>query len=373
MSSHVRLVLAAVCATVVVLMAGVGVAAKPGSGGPVPSGTLYFRTQFDVLAMRGDGSQLHSEASIDNNGYQIAPSLDRYGSDGHRWFLFLADGTDQEQDLYATVDGSEWILLVDGGLSVHQIETGESIRARLRMLGDVSWSNDGLDRFISIPIFYAEDLLTFDEFGNEQWERILTVRGIVQWEVSAADLEQSNPEPLTSIYDGRLTWCVTTDAPYFFDYHAWSPEGDQLVYVLDSIGEFADELRVADVTSGPVDADAGLLIFTSQGLAAPDQPGWSRHINPADQRISFAYGGSLRTIRPDGSGMQTLVSSGLASVVYPAWSPDNAYLAYRRRTQKGFKVTYTLERVPSGGGSPVVLLSQSESAGGFSVLGWCDE
>lgn len=379
---------AVVAAMLVVGLAGVrGWAAKPGSGGgtPPPPGTIYFRqggpglASHDVWRINGDGSGAGVELTT-ISGYRVFPSISRYGGDGHRWCLVSAwDPIKEELDLYATTDGAAYHQLTDCGYTDPVTwETGVVTRSLLRLMSDgASWSNDGWDQFISFPVLYAE----FELGSDGQWSRTVFDRAIVQLPLSAGDLEQMTSPyvPVTAADPARLIPFVTLSsdiAPFeHIQSHHWSPDGTRIVYDLRDPTNTYDELWVADVSGGPVDAEDGSLLFSAgaQGAVFIDPPQWSHHANPADQRIAFNFFGALRTIRPDGSGFQTLTSDGNTNGGTSYWSPDNQFLVYRRTTQKGFKVTNSIVRIPSAGGAVVVLYTGQDPEVNKNLQGWCDD
>ncbi len=374
---------ALLCAVAMVAALGTtaGYAGKPGGGGISPApGTIFFRqgNSLDIWRMGGDGSGTGVALTIENDWYRVIPTLGRYGVDGHRWWLAsFWDGNKGELDLYATADGAAYHQLTDCGYTDPVTsETGVVTRSLLRLISDgASWSNDGLDQFVSFPVVYAEY-----ELGSDgQWSRTVFERAIVRLALSAGDLEQlSMPyDPVTAEDHIRLERFVTSSNGIVAQYpsHHWSPDGNGVVYELRDPTNRYDELWVADVTGGPVDAEDGNLLLSAGNSAylSVDPPQWSRHANAADQRIAFTFDGALRTIRPDGTGAQTLATDGFAGFGTAYWSPDNQFLVCRRETRKGFKVNKSIIRVPSGGGSAVVLFTGTDAEVNKQLVGWCDD
>jgi hypothetical protein len=149
--------------------------------------------------------------------------------------------------------------------------------------------------------------------------------------------------------------------------HHWSPDGTKVAYGFrDPLQtSVADDMWVADVSQGPVDALQGLKLYDAnidgQYL---ESVSWSTHA-AADQRIAFGYG-TIRTVRPDGTDMLAVASGNNV-----CWSPDNKFLAFNFVQQKAFKWTYHVGRVPAGGGTLVVLTSDLDSTRPKPVHGWC--
>jgi TolB protein len=96
---------------------------------------------------------------------------------------------------------------------------------------------------------------------------------------------------------------------------AFSPDGRRLVFSGGprGAGAAARRLYVAPVAGGAARA------LTGTGAS---EPAWS-----VRNRIAFASGGNVRTIRSDGGGLRRLTRAGGSS---PDWSPDGRRLAFVR-------------------------------------------
>src|SRR5690349_4577010 len=109
-------------------------AAKPGGGGSVPPGTIYFTYGGAPMRMLADGS-----------GKQSAPfelgraSRQTYGSAASRWFLSTDD-----YHLWATTDGVTQMQITN----MLETDNGDGTKTMMRLKGGPSWSNDGVDSFV---------------------------------------------------------------------------------------------------------------------------------------------------------------------------------------------------------------------------------
>jgi len=87
----------------------------------------------------------------------------------------------------------------------------------------------------------------------------------------------------------------------------------------------------------------------------PREPIWS----PGGTLIAFGLGGTVATMKPDGSDVQRLPLTGFARVTSPAWSPDGARIAFSA-VRGGTRNVYVTDTAGSavialtraGGGSP---------------------
>ena len=115
----------------------------------------------------------------------------------------------------------------------------------------------------------------------------------------------------------------------------WSPDGSVLVYsarVADA--PLRTELFVvaADGTGAPRQ-----ITQSGPGAASNDQPTWS----PTGDSIAFVTSpafpaGAISVVRPDGTGLHTIVSSDHGWPRDPAWSPDGNRIVFETSENGGF-------------------------------------
>lgn len=143
--------------------------------------------------------------------------------------------------------------------------------------------------------------------------------------------------------------------------HAAYPGANgKLVFFQDGVGGTDPiGLAVADATGrnqspnplGPVCASEG----SDPPGPCPREPIWS----PGGTLIAFGLGGTVATMKPDGSDVQRLPLTGYARVTSPAWSPDGSRIAFSA-VRGGIRNVYVTDTAGSavialtrgGGGSP---------------------
>ena len=111
---------------------------------------------------------------------------------------------------------------------------------------------------------------------------------------------------------------------------AWSPNGEQLVFVGGTPGA-QDLYRIA--------ADGSGLKKTTRAPADDDHPAWSIRNRVAFVRRTARGDGDIRTMWPSG-GDTVRVTHGRADDESPAWAPDGRWIAFTR----GSRVVYLIRR-----------------------------
>lgn len=318
----------------------VEVAAKPpkggGGGGEVPAGTIFYTDETDAYAMRADGSGkvlTVIPGDLSNRVYGSDPTFDR-------WSLQV-----QQVDDYPTQGFGIYELF-----AVRPIDVGDGIieydTVQLTALYpdyyvvDPSnqvprWSNDGEDSFVS---FRAH------EFGvDENGKRFFVKNHLFRLNVSGLDIHLATEDLKISALDQRLISVVSSTSPnaITFQQHDFSGDATKVAYLEDDPGG-SWRLMVADLTAG-----------TKTPLpVSPYQFEWS----PTQDRLVFALGG-IKTCAADGGELQILLENTTqTSYAFPKWSPDGQHLVYTRIRKKAFNADDRfIERIPSSGGSPVLL------------------
>ena len=272
---------------------------------------------------------------VDGNGRQqiLAPPLRRaLGSMPGR----IAWSTDGEELRYVTNIGpvehkGGWVTVVglDGG-AADQVALGTSIY-------DFEWSPGGWPLLYTTgpyatsgggPVGPRPAIWSVAGFG-ERSERLLDLPGqeyeprfspdghslafvyeprerkpaIALW---LADADGSRPRPLVP----RLISCELS----------WSPDGSRIAFAATTFaGDRRQHLYVV-AASG-----RGFHRVNDDELRSGEPPAWT-----ADgHRITYAtYEGEIKSVRPDGSGPQTIADLDHQEVRNLMWSPDGRHLAY---------------------------------------------
>jgi hypothetical protein len=265
----------------VALSAGVAQAGKPGGGGAVPPGRIFFQSSGGLWSMNADGSgKTALPAAV-----RGVPSNRVHG--GARWFLFMN-----------TPDGFLHAIREDGSSDVQL--TAES---PLYAYSEFVWGGD--DSFVSF---------SWKDSGVPSTTRISRVE--IGFDASGVPSAAGGPAAIPGI------------AEYSLGAHSWSPGGDRVAWI-----DFANleyRLNVTTVASG---ARALIAVTSSYADSAfsDSRVAWS----PDGARILFDSGQGIDTIDPSGANRRNILAmSGgrnkKVAVVAADWSPDSASIVYGR-------------------------------------------
>jgi Tol biopolymer transport system component len=255
----------------------------------------FSRLEWHLWLMRVDGSDQHQLADID---VSAIPGSLAWSPDGTT-IAFVAPASAAAPLHY---DDVLWVVNADGG-GLHELTDVEAAYPR--------WSPDGSE------IAFAG---TYEAHGHTERSRIGVVGATgagLRWLTGSFDCDSPN-----------LGVCSTTSAP------AWSPDGKALVFargnslVLIGADGSGERTLTTGIANGYLDACPLLCDLAVASLQ------WS----PRSDEISFVdKAGNVRLIRPDGSGLQTIVchASPRAAV---AWSPTGDRLAFVRELGPAFQL-----------------------------------
>ena len=330
-----------------VLLCGTAAPGQKGGGSspppaPVPPGTIYFSGwvstsgndgYYTGMTMKGDGSDKRHAF-----GYASPPSYQLHGDS--RWFLYgeydwdgPVDewGTPLAYELFAVNEQNQWIQLT-ADPNVHW--TG--------FTDQVAWGKD--DSFVSFAAW------SFTGTGDE-------VRGGLY----VAEIDWSTGVPVAS----APTLLFEADAGWYYDWMGgvnlydldWSPDGNAVV--------FREDDETVPGTTYVADLSGDGVHFTPLAAGSNIRNAvWS----PDGSRIAFGTG-EIWTINPDGTNPVRLTQrieskSESRRQSGPSWSPDGAYIAYTEARLAKSSSTYSILRIPVGGGSSVNLTSDLLKASG---------
>lgn len=259
----------------VALSVGVAEAGKPGGGGPIPPGTIYFNSvdsngSFGGLwSMNPDGSgKTALPASV-----RGVPSNQVHG--GAHWFLYANSGIHAIRE-----DGSSDVQLsTTGGLEL-----------------TLAWGRD--DSFVSFQWWDAAA-------GN-----VCRISRIdIAFDANGVPSAAGGPVTVSGISGiANTSWLGA---------HTWSPSGDRVAW--SGQGNLSSvNLNVTTVATG---ATTSIASNTGFGLA------WS----PDGARILFRSEQGLDTIDPSGANQRNIVQKPTRNGHFLSgrdWSPDSAAILY---------------------------------------------
>lgn len=273
-------------------------------GGNTGGGTIYYLGPWDgathntavMRAMNSDGTN-NTQLGF---GPQGNPSIALHG--GHRWFLinqsipgvYNPDGT-QRFELFAMRDDDD----NQNNNPVTRVQLTYDIDLQVQagrnwLLGDQTisfearrWSGGVV---VEGGIYMASPV--FDADGN--------ITGL-----AAQPTTPAISFPLVEITPGDL-WADLNE-------YSWAPAGDRVIYT--RVGD--RDLTVADLLGS-----LHLRIFTGSAR----NPQWS----PDGTKIAFSSGGSISTIKPNGTQRKVIVAALQNWTFYwgAYWSPGGTHIAY---------------------------------------------
>ncbi len=315
------------CVAGSLLCAGAGWAGKPGGGGSVPAGTIYFASN-GTWSMAADGS---AKTQLPSGLAGGLPSHQAHG--GGRWFLVwqAVGGTNPDGTPHA-----ELFAVGQDGLTSVQVTNAPTLA-----IGWTRWAKD--DSFFSfsavdwsVPSAPTSRLLlaplAWDGNGNPYVSGLPTV---------AVTIPGASP-PIGS---GQVNGFISS--------HDWSPTGDRVVWSDSSTGSTV--LMVTTLASG-----------STTTLTGGANPAWS----PDGSKIAFGTG-EIWLIAPNGTGLQRVLRKGTRfNVLRPEWSPTGSHIAYMRDDWSVFPRELDIYRATASGSGATNLTPEAGDLGAGPILGW---
>lgn len=181
---------------------------------------------------------------------------------------------------------------------------------------------------VSVYRWRLTDNQTFNltDFGSDNWEPAISSDGRKIAFVSSRD--NLDWEIYTMNNDGSAITRLTSDDPARNTMPAWSPGGDQIVFVtVEGCGQPSCPSAIRVMSASGANTKR---IFFAEGKIVT-HPAWS----PDGRQIAFGSnrdgGMDIFVMNADGSNVRNLTNS-LQDEDFPTWSLDGNWLAFTRYT-----------------------------------------
>lgn len=328
---------------------------------PPPAGTILFNYDGEMWGMNGDGSDKFWVDLPDGE-----PSNLLYGT-GYRWRLSVEPSDEEPVPGIAFTPSELFAFRPDGGggvVSVQLTDLYPDVFVGLYTMQKASWSNDGLDSFVS---FRGSE---FD--WSDPDNRAFKANHIYRLNVSAFEIDDGSVSLPIGLDSTKLESVVSTTSGERYEnyeYHHWSPDGTKIVYSLD-----------ADPGPGYDSAVWVTDLSTNETLPLWNRlDDWNEHNHrwsPDGTKIAiWGYGGpspgkTIWTVNPDGSDPQTLATDFYPWRIWVYWSPDSQYLVFGDPTVKGFTSYYSVNRMKADGTGVIKLTGDLDSRTVMRTVGW---
>jgi hypothetical protein len=293
---------------------------KPGGGGTVPAGTIYFEQgpyPYTARSMKGDGSSKTDSVSGQ-------PTYQLHG--GASWFLttMATEGTDPDGTSHA-----ELFVATEGGLP-------------LQVTNDPNVEPTDIHRWAKNDSFMSFTAVITSPEGDSAG-------------LFVADVDWSLGVPVVGtpqkVLEANLFYGIYPS----ISSHDWSPFGDEVVYTHSAGDGSNPSLKVTKFFAD------GTTQTRSLGEGAG--PVWS----PDGARIAFSII-DIWSILPDGTGALQLTKTKSYDIwnELPQWSPDSQHLVFLETTRKWKRgdLWYTyyrdILRITASGGGKTNLTSDTD-------------
>jgi hypothetical protein len=251
-------------------------------------------------------------------------------------------------------DGRSWVQITD-------------LFGAGKVIGNVSWSNDGADSFISFSAIDYRGRVTVDENGVST----LDLRGMAEPTPNTLfriPISGAMIELIADVPEIQATGDDLEEIGVFRTRNgaSWSPEGAEVAYA-----DWAapNALQVRDVATGT----SRTLWDASQGSPSPVVSQWC----PAPGSRKILIGGpGVWMADADSIQQPTLFLGNKGTTTYnaPLWSPDGSLVVYVRIQQRASGAhDHWIERVPANGGSAVGLTTDLSSKIQKGAIAWVSD